>query len=256
MGARIESTIANIKNATNCGKPGVFNCHVLPNTFAKNYYAPERYIFSQPADGSGPWLQISIDKVVSRQNFYSITHSDGTDSLSLERLFKTIEDHVPDWLKAKGVNAHTRGEPEYWMAWFLAAQAQRTPYAAKIRLEHNKNTPADMPIGALIAANLTEAKTLAKKIFSWHWRVISLNQYQTKEEMFLGETTGFRYGDGLIHNVRRHTVLECSPTIATACDVVKHSSEEEELKMIAGMNHATIQANAAHDGYIYRASTP
>jgi hypothetical protein len=257
MGERVKSTIDNLKNATNCGKPGgVVKNHILPNTFVKHYYAPQKLIYTKPADNSESWKQIHIDKVVTRQNFYTLTHSDGTDSITLERFFKNIEDHVPDYLSDIGINPANRGETEYWLAWFIATQGQRTPYAAKVRKDFEPSTPDDMPSAALVAKNLTEAHQTARNIFSWHWRFWSLESHQTAEEVLLGETCIFRRESGLLFNLKRQTVMGCSPNHGTQCHVLEHTSLEAELAMIRNLNKVTISANAEHHGYIYRASTP
>jgi len=256
MGVRVQSAITNILEAINCGKPGVTKNHVLPNTFVKNYYAPQVHIYSRPAKGNASWTGIPIRDVVTRHDFYTISHADGTDKISLERLFQNIESHVPDWLRDDGVSSYHRGEPEYWMAWFLAAQAQRTPYAAKIRREHHKNTPANIPEGALVLANLTEAKLLARRIFSWHWEFQRLDRYPPTQELFLGETCGFRSGTGILCHVRRHTILICSPDIATQCETRELPSREDEVRTVQELNQLMIRTNAAHDGHIYRGDAP
>jgi hypothetical protein len=257
MGERVSETIDAIRTASNCNTAtGTMNNHTLANTFAKNYYHPLKQVFTKPANSTNGWRQISVKKIIARQNFYTITHSDGTDNTSLEALFCRIETHVPSWLTDGGVNPHNRGEKEYWLAWFLATQGQRTPFAAKIRLNHNPATPRNMPTGALVAANLAEAKRMARLIFSWHWAIYKLDVYQTREEVLLGEDCVFSHGLGIICNIRRQTALVCSPEIATQCETLEHLSKEDELKMIGGLNAATVAAGAPYGGYIYRSTLP
>jgi hypothetical protein len=257
MGERVRSSLANLKNAANSNKPGgVVKNHTLPNTFVKHYYAPQKLIYTKPADGSESWKQIPIDKVVTRQNFYTLALPDGTDNITLERFFKNIEDHLPDCLSDISINPANRGETEYWLAWFIATQAQRTPYAAKIRKDFDPATPDNMPSAALIAKNLSEAQQMARNIFSWHWRFWSLESHQTAEEVLLGETCIFRRGSGLLVNLKRQTVMDCAPDHGTQCDVLEHATLDAELAMIRELNRVTISANAEHQGNIYRASTP
>jgi hypothetical protein len=259
MGERVKSTIQNLQSAINCGKPrGVANNHTLPNTFVKHYYAPQEFIYTKRADDSESWRRISIDKVVTRRDFYTLTHSDGTDSITLERFFKNIEDHLPKCLSDMHINPVTRGPIEYWLSWFIATQAQRTPYAADIRKNWETSTPVNMPTAALVAANLTEAYELAKSIFSMHWRFWSLESYQTEEEVLLGETCVFRSPDarGLLCSIKRNTILQCSRNRGTQSEVIEHDSIENELEMIRNLNAVTITENAKHNGYVYRGSEP
>jgi hypothetical protein len=259
MGERVNSTIKNLQTAINSGKTGgVANNHTLPNTFVKHYYAPQEFIYTKPADDSESWRRISIEKVVTRRDFYTLTHSDGTDSITLERFFKNIEDNLPNCLSEMCINPATRGPVEYWLSWFIATQAQRTPYAVDIRRNWKTLTPENMPTAALVAANLTEAYDLAKSIFSMHWRFWSLESHQTDEEVLLGETCVFRSpdDDGLLCNIKRNTLMQCSLNRPTQCEVIEHESVENELEMIRNLNAVTIAENAKHNGYIYRGSEP
>lgn len=259
MGKRVDSAINNILTGANRGKPnGVINSHVLPNTFIKNYYAPQKHIYSKSASATGGWKRMPIKKVVTRPNFYSIADSDGVDSISLERLFSSIESHVPSWLRSEGISTTNRGVNEYWLSWFIIAQAHRTPYAAEIRSQSDEPSEARMPAGVLVARNLMEAKEMARKIFSWHWQIWELDHFQTREEVLLGESCVFRLLDkeGFICNLRKQTVLICSSEIGTQCEAMVPTSKSHELKMIHGLNEATLTSNAAHNGHVYRSTMP
>jgi hypothetical protein len=249
MRERVKSTLRNLEDAVNVGKPGVANNHTLPNTFVKHYYAPLEFIYSKPADGSESWRRISTDKVVTRRDFYTLIHNDGTDRITLERFFKNIEDHLPACLSDMRINPANRGPVEYWISWFFATQAQRTPYAAEIRRTWQTSTPLDMPPAALVAANLTEAYDLAKSIFCMHWRFFSLESHQTEEELLLGETCVFRNleGDGLRCNIKRNTIMECSFNRGTQCAVIECASLEGELDMIRKLNDVILPGKG-HDG--------
>lgn len=83
-----------------------------------------------------------------------------------------------------------------------------------------------------------------------------MESYQSEEEVLLGETCIFRKGNGLLFNLKRQTVMECSPEHGTQCEVLEHGSLDAELAMIRELNRVTIAVNAEHQGNIYRGSTP
>jgi hypothetical protein len=256
MGKSALSAIDNIKTGRNCGNVnGVTNNHILPLTFVKHFYHPEKHVYCRLAEGSEAWMRIRIDQVAARQNFYTVAAADGTDSITLERFFKKIEDHVPSWSNGN-LNLDNRGEAEYWIAWFIAAQLLRTPLAADIQKQFHKTAPQNMPTGVQIAGNLYAADKNAKDIYSWHWIIYKLDRYQSQEETLLGECCIYSYNQGIIFLPKKNFVLVCSPIIQTQCETMEHQSQDRELVMIRELNRLIIETNAVHGGHIYRSVPP
>ncbi len=261
MGLRVRSAQSNIVSGINNGKHGVNNNHILPRTFAKRFYAPNTRIFGKAAGSTAPWEAMDTDAIKSRNAFYTVTQVDGTDKLTLERFFQNIENRVPSWFKPSGVSPADRGEPEYWLAWFIAAQFLRTPLTAKMGRERSRPQMRHFPEAVYVLANLAQAETTARMIFSWHWELRAVGVYPGTDELLLGEHCVHRYAPdgnshGIIFTICHNRVLICSPEWATQCVIKICGDAAEEQKLVQGLNRVTIQSNEEAKGYIYRLSPP
>jgi hypothetical protein len=259
MGRRVLSAQDNIKSGINCGKDGVNNNHVLPRTFAKRFYAPNTQIYGKPAGTTAAWETMATDAIKARDSFYTVSHAEGSDKITLERLFQNIESQVPLWFR-RGINPANRGTPEYWLAWFIAVQFLRTPMTAKIARQSSRPQMQHFPEVVYVLANLAQARATARRIFSWHWELRAVGLCQGTDELLLGEHCVHRYApdgksEGIMFTICHNRVLICSPELATQC-VVRFSSPEGEQKLVQGLNKVTIYSNEEAKGYIYRLSIP